>query len=509
MSYSKMIHTRIAGVCPVYIRDDNSGTRPFYVSSMEEGGASRASTWLQTDGEWGSDAATFATEEEAVAFALSKADWSTEVGGQTAYIMENGGDVQAEPDGTQFYLGTPTQHWSEEEIDGEHWLLTSTYVPDGYATAEEIKAKYGLPPGDAPDRQIQILLGRTLTVLLNNPAPPPNIRGLILQKIGLYVPEGVEDIKQWVLDHQAEIPPPAHGSFRLGDRVRIALGERHMPGRYGFVRGSEGGMIAVEIEGRDPLAGTGTCGSLVPSRRGWWVQDSQLTLAPAGEQQAPLPGIEPEGDVPPPPPVPAEVPRRTYRVYGSYSENVRGTCSYTCTETYSGILALTDERMLDILDGITDRDEMVSAIEDYVRENNNFEGDGGEDYEYEDHEPDNSDGNGDFECENSESILDDFLSNHPELDPDRDEDEEGELPNGLTVGQRVRVNNDRDRAHGLLATVIAPSSRNQEQCAIEVDDGQEQFAGCGHDCDGLVPSGRGWYIQATDLVPLTYLEANP
>lgn len=504
------VHTRIAGVCPVYIWGGNERDDPFYILSHDTD-EYRDGTLLNEEG-WGGHVTRFSTQEDALAFALSKADWSTTVDGHTAYVMENGEEVHAEdPEDAvvrPFYLGTPTHHWSEVDQGGEHWLLTEEYCPDGYATAEEIKAKYGVSPIATPqDQQLRTLLGRTLATLLDQPTTPPNMRGLILQKIGLYVPEDTDNIKQWVLDHQGDIPPPAHGRFRLGDRVRIVIpGDRYYNGQIGVVRGSEHVSIAVEMEGTSPLPGFCNCGGLVPSRRGLWLDDAHLVLATDQQQQAELPGM-PE---PPPAPIaPARPAQRTYAVRGSFSETVRGTASYTCTETYSGRLNISDDVMAEILDGVTDRDRMIEAIQEYVRDNNSFGGDGGEDYEYDDHESQDSEGNDDWDFENTESVLDDFLSNHPELDPDRDEDEaadEAALPGGFTVGQAVQITWAGDRTAGLTGIVRGQSHHYPGYLSIEIDEGQTSFDGYGHNCDGLVPNRRGWNVPAENVIARPYQE---
>ncbi len=188
-------------------------------------------------------------------------------------------------------------------------------------------------PVPAGHVNVEALLGPTLWAVVKSATPPPELRGLILAKTGLWVPEDVPDVVAWLQEHYKGPPVPA---------------------------------VA-------PKASSGS-----------------------------------------------------YRLNGSYSRRVSGTASFTATEHYGTSDDWTTAELRGIIEEHDNRDDMLQAIEDALQSDMDDNGcNNTTDYEYEDEETNNSESNGDLES-NAGRVLDQFLSEHPELDPDYEEPEEEE-----------------------------------------------------------------------------------
>lgn len=126
---------------------------------------------------------------------------------------------------------------------------------------------------------------------------------------------------------------------------------------------------------------------------------------------------------PPPPGAPAPSEARVgITISGSYYRHEYGRCTFSRKAYYSGRVLVTDATLRRILAEARDRDDAESQLQDWVEENEEFGYDESDDEETDDHDVDGDDGRENVDLDVHE-VLETYLAHHPELDPERGEDE--------------------------------------------------------------------------------------
>lgn len=238
--------------------------------------------------------------------------------------------------------GQVTQLWSGVLWQNSGWWTASTAAERwkwAHDTAGVPRTPLPACPtavAPAPTKSLQDWLGSTLYSLLTQPVPPSNLRGLILAKIQLWVPEEVTDVVGWLEQNRPVAPAQT---------------------------------VKVEATAR-----TGTA--------------------------------------------------RPYRLEASRTQWVYGRCSYSATANQTQSHRLSEAELAEIIDGAGDQDEALRLLQDWLN-NGDWDTDGEDGYEYEDHETQDF-GDTDGEEDNAKEILAQFFADHPEHDPEREEDDDEE-----------------------------------------------------------------------------------
>ncbi len=149
--------------------------------------------------------------------------------------------------------------------------------------------------------------------------------------------------------------------------------------------------------------------ALILAKTRMWVPDGENIMEWLNTHQPP---------VPVPPPAPPQTPRIAFTTERSGTEN--GTCSYTQNFTASGVARIREDRLRAILSQSKNRASALEELETLVHEETS------EDYDYSDAEHDNYNRieESTDECStNAREVLETYLETHPELDPDREEEE--------------------------------------------------------------------------------------
>jgi hypothetical protein len=128
---------------------------------------------------------------------------------------------------------------------------------------------------------------------------------------------------------------------------------------------------------------------------------------------------------PPKPPVPSRNGETAFIVNGEYTRVETGTATFRQTANYSGRYEVSEETVREILDEAEDFDDAVEKLEEIVWDNDDFDCQGTYDTEYDDETVDNHEERDD-ESTDARRRLRDYLNTHPELDPDREEEEYNE-----------------------------------------------------------------------------------
>lgn len=108
--------------------------------------------------------------------------------------------------------GQATQLWSGVLWQNSGWWTTSTAAERwkwAHDTAGVPRTPLPVCPtavAPAPTKSLQDWLGSTLYGLLTQPVPPSNLRGLILAKTQLWVPEEVTDVVGWLEQNRPVAP---------------------------------------------------------------------------------------------------------------------------------------------------------------------------------------------------------------------------------------------------------------------------------------------------------------
>lgn len=190
-------------------------------------------------------------------------------------------------------------------------------------------------PTVVPNDSLAVLLGASLAALIRANPNQPDLRGLILQKARIWVPED-QDLTTWLQNYQPPPPPPPPP-----------------PPNQPFV--------------------------VVPIPR-----------RPAG---------------------------RMYEVEASYTEGISGRCRYTATEYYSGRASIPESDLVDMWEESDDRDDFVRRVEGYVQENREgIDHQETSDYDYSQHDSVGTNGSDSWEFPRLSAVVDQFLTDHPELE---------------------------------------------------------------------------------------------
>lgn len=96
-----------------------------------------------------------------------------------------------------------------------------------------------------PVLNLELLLGKTLNALIRLPAPPPDIRGLVLAKTSLWVPEDVTDIAGWLTENWK---PGAKTVAAAKPKTSYSLNVGYSQREYGSASFSRTAEYSGEIE---------------------------------------------------------------------------------------------------------------------------------------------------------------------------------------------------------------------------------------------------------------------
>lgn len=198
-----------------------------------------------------------------------------------------------------------------------------------------------------------------------------------------------------------------------------------------------------------------------------------------------------------------------YSVDVSYDEREYGRARWSRTVSYSGTETFTEDELADIVRDCSDRDEMMEAIERAIMDDRNGDYDEVSDtgYDYDDHEITDSEGAENVEVSGIRQVLDQFLANNPEFDPDYEEEEDEDEEEGaleaerpFEVGQRVvghGVQSEHDIT-GMIGTVVATGI-----LSVLVDfDEERDWLHEGHSAPGVHRDHHCWWCNPEHLRPL-------
>lgn len=115
----------------------------------------------------------------------------------------------------------------------------------------------------------------------------------------------------------------------------------------------------------------------------------------------------------------------TYTLTGHRTQTVYGRCNWSATEEQTAEMRLTAEEIADIIEEADDREEAERLLREHLEGEGEYDEDSTSDYDYDDHETQDY-GDVDNYEDDVPTILDRFWREHPEHDPELEEDEEDE-----------------------------------------------------------------------------------
>lgn len=127
-------------------------------------------------------------------------------------------------------------------------------------------------------------------------------------------------------------------------------------------------------------------------------------------------------------PVPARgtTSERRIELTASYEEENYGRCDFSRNNYYDGGASISESELREIIEDADDVDSAVSTLDRWIEENGCFDVVDTDSERYSDHDISHSDGRENWRSD-AESVILRFIDEHPELGPDRDDEEEIEV----------------------------------------------------------------------------------